>query len=52
MEYLRLQTRIKFYSFKTITDKDGYIQFTIPPGAFEMESLNNVTKRIIIDEAN
>ena len=35
---------------KSITDKDGYIQITIPPGAYEIESLNNEIKRIIIDQ--
>ena len=40
----------KFYFIKSITDKDGYIQITIPPGAYEIESLNNEIKRIIIDE--
>ena len=40
----------KFYFLKSITDKDGYIQITIPPGAYEIEALNNEIKRIIIDE--
>ena len=40
----------KFYFLKSITDEDGYIQITIPPGAYEIESLNNEIKRIIIDE--
>ena len=40
----------KFYFLKSITDKDGYIQITIPPGAYELENLNNEIKRIIIDE--
>ena len=39
----------KFYFIKSITDKDGYIQITIPPGAYEIESLNNEIKRIFID---
>ena len=39
----------KFYFKKTI-DEDGFIQTTIPPGAYEIESLNNEIKRIIIDE--
>ena len=38
------------YFIKSITDEDGYIQITIPPGAYEIESLNNEIKRIIIDE--
>ena len=40
----------KFYFMKSISDEDGYIQITIPPGAYEIESLNNEVKRIIIDE--
>ena len=40
----------KFYFMKSITDEDGYIIITIPPGAFELENLNNEIKRIIIDE--
>ena len=40
----------KFYFMKSITDEDGYIQITIPLGAYEFESLNNEIKRIIIDE--
>ena len=39
----------KLYFIKSITDKDGYIQITIPPGAYEIESLNNEIKRILID---
>ena len=40
----------KFYFIKSITDKDGNIIITIPPSAYEIESLNNEIKRIIIDE--
>ena len=40
----------KFYFIKSITDEKGYIIITIPPGAYELESLNNEIKRIIIDE--
>ena len=39
----------KFYFLKSITD-DNHIQITIPPGAYEIESLNNEIKRIIIDQ--
>ena len=39
----------KFYFKKTISDNDGFIKITIPPGAYEIESLNNEMKRIIID---
>ena len=41
-----------FCFIKSITDRDGYIQITIPPGAYELENLNNETKRIIIDEGH
>ena len=41
--------KIKFYFKKTISD-DGFIKITIPLGAYEIESLNNQVKRIIIDE--
>ena len=40
----------KFYFKKTISDDDGFIKITIPPGAYEIESLNNEIRRIIIDE--
>ena len=40
----------KFFFLKSITDKDGYIIITIPPGAYEIESLNNEIKWINIDE--
>ena len=39
----------KFYFTKSITDDDHYIMITIPPGAYEIESLNDEIKRIIID---
>ena len=35
---------------KSITDEDGFIQITLPPSAYEVESLNNEIKRINIDE--
>ena len=40
----------KFYFKKTITDEDGSVQITSPPGAYEIESLNDEIKGIIIDE--
>ena len=40
----------KFYFMKSITDADGFVQITIPPGAYEIESINNEIKRNIIDE--
>ena len=39
----------KFYFFKSITD-DDHILITFPPGAYEIESLNNEIKRIIINQ--
>ena len=43
-------SNIKFYFKKTITDEDVFIQITIPPGAYEIESLNDEIKRKIIDD--
>ena len=40
----------KIYFEKTISDDDGFIEITIPTGAYEIESLNNEIKRITIDE--
>ena len=40
----------KFYFKKTITDEDGFVQITIPPGTYEIELLNDEIKRIIIDK--
>ena len=40
----------KIYFIKSISDEDSLIQITIPPGAYEIESLNNEGKRINIDE--
>ena len=34
----------KFYFIKSITDKDGYIQNTLLPGAYEIESFNKKIK--------
>ena len=45
-------TNIRLYFKKTNTDKDGFVQITIPPGADEIESLNDEIKRIIIDEGH
>ena len=39
----------KFYFMKSISDEDGFIQLTIPPGAYEIESLNKEIKRILIE---
>ena len=40
----------KFYFTKSITDDNHYIIITIPPGAYEIESLNDENKRIIIND--
>ena len=40
----------KFYFKKTNTNENGFIQITIPPGAYEIEALDKELKRIIIDE--
>ena len=40
----------RFYFKKTITDEDGFVQFIIPPDAYEIEALSKENKRIIIDE--
>ena len=40
----------KFYFKKTMSDDGGFIQIFLPPGAYEIESLNDAIKRIIIDE--
>ena len=45
-------TNIKFYFKKTITEEDGFVQITIPPGASEIETLDNEIERIIIDEGH
>ena len=37
---------------KSITNKDGFILITIPPGAYEVESLNNEIKMIIFEEGH
>ena len=38
------------YFLKSITDEDCPIQITIPHGSYELESLNNEIKRVIVDE--
>ena len=42
----------KFYFAKSITDEDGFIQTTIPQGAYEIEFLNIEFKRIIFDKGH
>ena len=41
-----------FYFAKSTSDEDGFIQITIPTGAYEIERLNNENKRNIIDEGH
>ena len=41
MVYSMLQTKIANLFQETITNEDGFIKITIPPGAYEIESLNN-----------
>ena len=45
-------SNIKFYSMKSLTDEDGFNQITIPPSSYEIESLNNEIRRIIIDKVH
>ena len=40
----------KFYFTKSITDDNHYIMITIPPGSYEIESLFDEIKRIIIND--
>ena len=40
----------KFYFTKSITDDNQNIMITIPPGRYEIESLNDEIKRIIIND--
>ena len=50
MVYLTLQIKKnEFYSKKELIEED-FIQITIPPGAYEIESLNGELKRINIDQ--
>ena len=42
----------KLYFLKSITDKAGHVQITIPPVAYELENLNDEIKRNIIDEGH
>ena len=38
----------KFFFAKSITDKDGFIENTIPAGVYEIEKLNNEIKSIFL----
>ena len=48
--FIVTKTNNKFYFMKSFSDEGGYVQITIPPGAYEIESLNDENKRNIIDE--
>ena len=41
-----------FYFMKSISDRYGIIQITIPPGAYEIEALDNEIKRNFNDESH
>ena len=43
-------SNIRFYFKKTITNEEDCIQINIPPGAYEIESLNNEIRKFIIDK--
>ena len=40
----------KFYFNKSISDEDGFVLISIPPGAYEIEKLTNEIERINIVE--
>ena len=42
----------KFYFTKSITDDKHFVHITIPPGAYEIESLDDEIKRIIINDSH
>ena len=42
----------KFYFTKSITDDSHYIMITIPPGAYEIESLDDEIKRMLINDSH
>ena len=47
-----IQTKIrKCFSQKQLRIKDGFIQITIPPGAYEIESLSDEITRSNIEES-
>ena len=50
MEDLLLQIQIKKFLAEPNTDKDGFLQVFVPPGAYEVESLNIELKMNITDE--
>ena len=42
----------KFYFTKSITDDNHFTQISIPPGNYEIESLNDEIKRIVINDGH
>ena len=50
MEYLRLQIQKTNFFAKSSTDRDDFLQFTIPPDAYDVGSLNYEIKRNNTDE--
>ena len=44
------QMQIICFVLKSISDEDGFMQISIPPGAYKIESLNNEIRRIFIHE--
>ena len=42
----------KFNFAKSVTNKDGFLQITLSPGAYEKDSLKDEIRRIIIDEGH
>ena len=42
----------KFYFKRTITNEDDFFEIAIPPGAYEIESLSNEIRRILIDKGH
>ena len=47
-----MNSNAKFCFAKSTTDKDGFIQRTIPQGAYEFELLNDEIKRNNFDECH
>ena len=43
-------SNIKFHFMKSFPNEDGFVEVTIPPGAYEIEALDKKLKRIIIGE--
>ena len=52
MVFLKLKVKITIFFSKSFIDDNHFQNITIPEGAYEIESLNKETKRIIIDEGH